>query len=306
VNGLVERTLQLHEHSLRRNRIEVDFYPQSNLPGVIGDANQLIQVFLNLITNAEQAIHEVRENGRIQVRLARSGNRVSVTVQDDGVGIRPEILPKIFDPFYTTKRPGGGTGLGLSICMSIIREHGGTIEASPLPAGGSAFTVTLPCATEDLAKEVSPTSPTREASLAAAEPAPLAARSVLVLDDEESIRMLLEEGLSSNGMRVDSAATLAEALTLVGRNSYDAFLCDINLSAAGVAVDGRDIAGKVVAAAVSRKPILVYMTGDLLDNANGSRKPGEPRTLQKPFRISDVLALLNECFAAVPHESHSK
>jgi len=143
--------LQLHEHSLRRNNIEVDFRPQSGLPGVIGDANQLIQVLLNLVTNAEQAIREVRDSGRIQILIARSATRLSITVQDDGVGVKPEALPRIFDPFYTTKRPGGGTGLGLSICMSIIREHGGKIEAEALPAGGSAFSVYLPVSSEALA-----------------------------------------------------------------------------------------------------------------------------------------------------------
>ena len=71
-------------------------------------------------------------------------NRVFATVQDDGVGIKPETLASLFDPFFTTKRPGGGTGLGLSICMSIVREHGGNIEAESLPAGGAAFTVSLP------------------------------------------------------------------------------------------------------------------------------------------------------------------
>src|SRR2546429_190019 len=68
LNNLIERTLQLHEHSLRRNNIEVDFRPDTSLPGVLGDANQLIQVFLNLVTNAEQAIREVRESGRVQIR----------------------------------------------------------------------------------------------------------------------------------------------------------------------------------------------------------------------------------------------
>src|SRR5258708_25305359 len=83
VNGLLERTLQLHEHSLRRNNIEVEYRPQLGLPGVIGDANQLIQVFLNLVTNAEQAIREVRDSGRIQIPLASNAKRLRVTVQDD-------------------------------------------------------------------------------------------------------------------------------------------------------------------------------------------------------------------------------
>src|SRR6266436_4949127 len=121
LNNLLERTLQLQEHSLRRNFVEVDFRPQPDLPAVVGDANQLIQqdlnkligiannggkIRLNLVTNAEQAIREVRDTGRIQIRLYRKENQLIVTVQDDGVGIRPEALPRIFDPFYTTKRPG--------------------------------------------------------------------------------------------------------------------------------------------------------------------------------------------------------
>src|SRR5258707_10429263 len=77
VNSLVERTLQLQEHSLRRNNVQVDFQPQSDLPTVIGDANQLIQVFLNLISNADQAIREVRESGRIQIRIGRIGGELS-------------------------------------------------------------------------------------------------------------------------------------------------------------------------------------------------------------------------------------
>src|SRR5258708_7702824 len=156
LNNILERTLQLHEHSLRRNNIEVDSRLPGELPGVIGDANQLIQVFLNLITNAEQAIREVRDSGRIQIRAGRNGNQLTITVQDDGVGIRPEALPRIFDPFYTTKRPGGGTGLGLSICMSIIREHGGNIEAETLPAGGSAFTIYLPVTSGESPGSTSP------------------------------------------------------------------------------------------------------------------------------------------------------
>src|ERR1700681_1572618 len=144
MNTIIERTLQLHEHSLKRNNVQVEFHPAPALPAVVGDANQLIQIFLNLISNAEQAIHEVRTSGRIQIHLGHSSGRVTATVQDDGVGIKPETLPKLFDPFYTTKRPGGGTGLGLSICMSIIREHGGNLDAKALPTGGSIFTLDLP------------------------------------------------------------------------------------------------------------------------------------------------------------------
>ena len=140
----MQRTLHLHAYSLRKNNITVDFLPQPALPIVTGDSHQLMQVFLNLILNAEQAIREARDRGTLRIRLENSSNGVAVTFQDDGPGITTEVLPNIFDPFYTTKRPGRGTGLGLSICKAILREHGGEIEASSGPGGGAVFTVSLP------------------------------------------------------------------------------------------------------------------------------------------------------------------
>jgi two-component system NtrC family sensor kinase len=298
LNNLLERTLQLQEHSFRRNNIEVDFHPQADLPAVIGDANQLIQVFLNLVTNAEQAIREVRDTGRIQIRAVRDGKQLSMTVQDDGVGIRPEALPRIFDPFYTTKRPGGGTGLGLSICMSIIREHGGNIEAETLPGGGSAFTIYLPAAPD---QQPGALSTPLEAIRPAAEL--LRGRAVLVLDDEESLRMLLQEGLSAQGLRVDCAATMEEALAHLGRSSYDVFLCDLHLSAGGFTVDGRDAAMRILEAAGTQRPAVIYMTGDLVEITQGNAGRGEPFCLQKPFRVSDVLALLRDALSDAPAET---
>jgi PAS domain S-box-containing protein len=305
LNNLLERTLQLHEHSLRRNNVEVDFHLPADLPGVVGDPNQLIQVFLNLITNAEQAIREVRDSGRIQIRAGRNGNQVTITVQDDGVGIRPEALPRIFDPFYTTKRPGGGTGLGLSICMSIIREHGGTIEAETLPGGGSAFTIYLPASSSEPAEPLSTPSDSGVFSLETVRAAVdlLRGRAVLVLDDEESIRMLLHEGLSAQGLHVDCTATAEEAIEQVGRSRFDVLLCDLHLSAGGYSVDGREAASRILQAAGKQKPVLIYMTGDLIESAPEAAGQSEPVCLQKPFRISDVLALLREVLSSAPAEA---
>jgi PAS domain S-box-containing protein len=143
VGEVVERTLNLHSYSLRKNSITVDFLREPGLPYVDGDPHQLMQVFLNLILNAEQAIREVRDRGTLRIRLSDGGQSVSASFQDDGSGIPTDILPSIFDPFYTTKRPGRGTGLGLSICKSVMKEHNGTIEAANAPGGGAVFTVTL-------------------------------------------------------------------------------------------------------------------------------------------------------------------
>ncbi len=143
---IVERTLNLHSYSLRKNNITVDFVREPGLPYVQGDPHQLMQIFLNLILNAEQAIRESRDRGTLRIRLGTTGNSVWASFLDDGPGIPAEILPSIFDPFYTTKRPGRGTGLGLSICKSVMKEHNGTVEAANAPGGGAAFTVSLPAA----------------------------------------------------------------------------------------------------------------------------------------------------------------
>src|SRR5580704_16794915 len=141
---LVQRTLHLHAYSLRKSNITVDFLRESSIPSVTGDAHQLMQVFLNLILNSEQAMREARDSGTLRIRLEKREKSVAAIFQDDGPGIPPDILPNIFDPFYTTKRPGRGAGLGLSICKAILREHNGNVEAASGPGGGAVFTVMLP------------------------------------------------------------------------------------------------------------------------------------------------------------------
>jgi PAS domain S-box-containing protein len=146
VTEVVERTLNLHAYSLRKNNISVDFLKEPVLPFAVGDAHQLMQVFLNLIVNAEQAVREVRDKGTLRIRQGRNENSVWISFHDDGPGIPKENLASIFDPFYTTKRPGRGTGLGLSICKSVMKEHNGSVEAANAADGGAVFTVTLPVA----------------------------------------------------------------------------------------------------------------------------------------------------------------
>lgn len=293
VNNLVERTLQLHDHSLRRNNIAVEFRSDATLPQVMGDSNQLIQVFLNLITNAEHAIREVRESGSIQVRVARNADKIAVTVVDDGVGIRPEALPKLFDPFYTTKRPGGGTGLGLSICMAIAREHAGTIEVEARAEGGSVFTVYLPVP----AQETHASSPLDTGAHSVETFRQIAdllkGRTVLVVDDEESIRMLLQEGLTAHGLHVECVSTGDEALALVGTRDFDAVLCDLNLAGRP---GGEEVATRIRELQRPRKPEVFLMTGELVEAGAGSSSASPFRMLQKPFRISDVTSALAGAF----------
>jgi CheY-like chemotaxis protein len=134
----------------------------------------------------------------------------------------------------------------------------------------------------------------------------LKGRSILVLDDEESIRSLLFEGLTARDLQVDCAGTLEEALAFVAKHSHDAILCDLNLSQDGNHVSGKLAAKRLVAAAGARKPALIYMSGALADSSEESAGPSDPRHLQKPFRISDVVTVLQEVFAIAPVDTTPK
>src|SRR5205807_566824 len=113
------------------------------LPDLMGDAHQLQQVFLNILNNAYDAVHEVGRAARIEIMTTKAGDAVEVSFSDNGYGItHPD---KIFDPFFTTKEIGKGTGLGLSICYGIVKEHGGEILCHNNSDGlGATFIVRLP------------------------------------------------------------------------------------------------------------------------------------------------------------------
>jgi len=122
------------------NRIEV-VEEYGHLPLVQCNPSQLNQVFLNLINNAAQAIPG---SGRVTVRSSIDGERIRIDVTDTGTGIPPDVLPHIFDTYYTTKPAGEGTGLGLPIVKNIVTEHGGEVKVSTQPGAGTTFTVYLP------------------------------------------------------------------------------------------------------------------------------------------------------------------
>lgn len=140
LNEVVGQALRLAE--LQRNvGVSVEQMLTPELPLVLGSADRLVQVLLNLFLNAKQALAE--GGGRVVAETAVAGDRVVVRVRDDGPGVPEADRERIFDPFYTTRAPGDGTGLGLSIAFDILREHRGTIELERTPEGAS-FVMSLP------------------------------------------------------------------------------------------------------------------------------------------------------------------
>jgi len=145
LNRIVKTTLSLTAHKLKLMNVAVDTELADNLPAVRCDSSQIQQVFLNLVLNGAEATRP-RDERRLAVRTRRvqDGAAVTLTVQDNGEGVRPENLSRIFDPFFTTKPEGKGVGLGLAVSYGIVEAHGGDIAVDSQPGEGATFTVTLP------------------------------------------------------------------------------------------------------------------------------------------------------------------
>ncbi|MFL5304699.1 MAG: sensor histidine kinase [Polyangia bacterium] len=143
VSRSLDDTLDLLRHHLRDVQIEKTIEPDLHVMGFPG---QIDQVFMNLITNAAQALNagQAGKPGTIRVAAARRDEQVEITVSDDGPGIPPEVLPRIFDPFFTTKDVGQGSGLGLSIVHGIVDRHGGRIQVESRIGEGTTFRISLP------------------------------------------------------------------------------------------------------------------------------------------------------------------
>jgi C4-dicarboxylate-specific signal transduction histidine kinase len=148
VNEVIERSLSLVQEQLRLRGIQVGFELAPDELVILGNPIQLEQVFINLLTNARDALADAQER-RVRITSSRDGDAVRVCFEDSGPGIPPEVEPRIFDPFFTTKEVGSGTGLGLSITYSIVQEHGGQITVDGRLGRGASFEIELPLAPEE-------------------------------------------------------------------------------------------------------------------------------------------------------------
>ncbi|MEE8471359.1 MAG: PAS domain S-box protein, partial [Dehalococcoidia bacterium] len=148
INEVVQKSLELHAYSMKVNNLEVITELAPELPNTMADFYQIQQVFVNIITNAEQAMTEAHGKGKLVVKTQTTGEVIQIAFADDGPGIPEEDLKRIFDPFYTTKDVGRGTGLGLSICFGLVEQHSGRIFARSKLGEGTTFFVEIPAVSE--------------------------------------------------------------------------------------------------------------------------------------------------------------
>jgi PAS domain S-box-containing protein len=248
---------------------------------VYADPGQLEQVLMNLAVNARDAMPN---GGTLRLRTANesfvvrpagthpalpAGDYVAIAVEDTGSGMGPEVLPHLFEPFYTTKEPGKGTGLGLATVYGIVEQSGGGIAVATTPGRGSRFTVLLPRsdAREDVAGRVSSAVPGGD-------------ETILLVEDEAKVRMAVRRMLERQGYTVREAASGAEALRLIDDADVrlDLVLTDVVMPE----LSGRAMAERI---AVVRPGLRVlYMSGYTDDEMlrRGLTQPGTA-FLEKPF-----------------------
>ena len=280
---IVERTLNLHAYSLRKNSISVDFLPEPTLPRVQGDPHQLMQVFLNLILNAEQAIRESRDRGTLRIRLGTTGESVWASFHDDGPGIPGDILASIFDPFYTTKGVGKGTGLGLSQVFGYVKQSGGHVKIYSEIGRGTTVKVYLPRYTgED--KNVQPAPPSGDI------PRGDHNEIILVVEDDTQVRHMSVAALRELDYTIVQAATPSEALKQLELQPHISLLfTDVVMPE----MSGRQLA----TLACERRPELkvLYTTGYTRNAVvhNGVLDSGT-QLLVKPFTLEQLARKIRE------------
>lgn len=278
LNTLIERVLELRNYDLRVRNIDVQLHLDDSLPETMADANQMQQVFLNIIINAEQAM---RGDGaeRLAITTRSANGAVTASFADSGPGMSAETVRRIFDPFFTTKDAGEGTGLGLTISYGIIEEHGGRIWAESTPKRGTTFHVQLPV----VAGAAMAAPETRAPESRAGER--VERRRILVVDDEDSIQKLLTGVLEMDGHAVTLASNGRDALDHVEREQFDLIITDIKMPVMG----GTDLYTRLRDAGNPLAQRIIFITGDTVaPDTRRFLQSVENAVLAKPFRLRDV------------------
>jgi two-component system NtrC family sensor kinase len=263
---------------MRTSNIEVLTQLDSRLPASEVDSHQMQQVFLNIINNARQAMEGHQPNGCLRVRTESQDGRVRILFQDNGPGIAPENLKRIFNPFFTTKEVGKGTGLGLSLCYGIVSEHGGSITPYSQVGEGATFVIELPIAN----------APTPEAPPKAEPPGRVetlqegVGKRVLVVDDEDAILQMIREALTRSGYRVDVAHDGESALRRLGQYHYDLALCDWKMPG----LNGQQVYERLQESNPEMSRRLIFITGDMVNkNTQEFLRSRDKICLSKPFTL---------------------
>ena len=290
IRPILESTHQLLKNQLMAARIELTLTFEPGLPEVEVHANQIKQVFVNIINNAAQAIASTRGKtgvggGRIDIVTRCEPDGLSVNVSDNGPGIPQAVAQRVFEPFFSTKSEGEGTGLGLSISQGIVKEHGGNITVDPggpATGRGATFSVELPTG---IHADLSPS----PATLVPAPAERVEHLRVLVVDDEPHILHYMQATLESWGHEVVLARDGSQALKIALMQPFDLIICDLRMPRLG----GREMFQTLARMHPAVADRIIFATGDTVrgDTLRFLEELGRP-FLQKPFKLDALRRVL--------------
>lgn len=289
LNAIAEYIMSTRRYALETSGVRCTLKLTPGIPAVVGDPTQLEQVLLNLLVNAEQAMagkmdapHSAGQDssprGEITISTWAIDGDVVISVADSGCGIPEEDLPRIWDPFWTTKSEGEGTGLGLAVVHGIVNALGGTIEVESELRRGTTFTMSFPSA-EEVQAEPHPVQ--QAVTDQAARPL-----DVLVIDDESSIRNFLSQYLASRGHAVLVAESGSEALSIARQGDFDVVVCDLRMPG----MDGIETMRALRAMPNGQQSRLILSTGATLGNAvhDAARMLRVAAVVPKPYDIEQL------------------
>jgi len=277
INDVVTAALDMTGYAIRTSSIDVAQDLAPDIPPTLADADQLHQVLLNLIINAQQSLQDQPPPRRIRVatKYLAAVDMIRITVADNGPGIPPHLRARIFEPYFTTKPTGIGLGVGLAVSLGIVAAHGGTLTVDCPNEGGAVFTITLPvgAVAANVVEDTTDTAVDTDQ------------RRVLIVDDEVDIRETLAEILTAAHHRVDTVGSGRDALARIAARRYDVILTDIRMPD----LDGRALYQEIERRWPGHGARVVFVTGDTLTSASRDfvAESGRP-VIEKPFLPSEV------------------
>ena len=285
LNEMARAAAEMLLYGYRTHDIELELTLAEGLPAVVADADQIGQVVMNLLVNAQQALAGAHGERRVRVETGletASADQVATVwllVRDNGPGVAEGSRARLFEPFFTTKAEGAGTGLGLAVSRSLARDHGGDVVFEPASAEvGASFRLRLPLQVGTAASAV---------ATPAVGSAPAHQARLLVVDDEVELADLMRDMLEGAGYEVATAESGAVALELLATARFDAIVCDLRMPD----MDGAALWREVSARHPKLAGRMLVVTGDTLSpDARRFLQTSKALSLDKPFSKADLLA----------------